>query len=253
MSTKVQLPTYLLKLKVRSEVAERTLEIRFERPAGMTFKAGQYMDLTLNTPPETDDEGNTRSFSINSSPDDPELIFTTRLRDSAFKRVLRAMPLGTEVTLDGPFGDFTLHNNPARTAVLLAGGIGITPFRSIVRRSAHEHLPHRILLFYANRRPEDAPFLDEFRGLEHENPHFTFVPTVTQIKASRLPWAGEVGRISQELIGKYLKSDPPSEHRLVGPMYYIAGPPGMVLGLRTILNQAGVNDDDIRTEEFLGY
>ncbi len=123
LSSEAKWPVYSLKLKRPSEVAERTLEFRFEKPAGMTFKAGQFMDLTLLDPPETDTEGNTRGFSINSAPDAPELTFTTRLRDTAFKRVLQAMPLGTEV-------------NASRPAVLLAGGIGITPFCSMVRRAA---------------------------------------------------------------------------------------------------------------------
>src|SRR5688500_18366589 len=118
------------------------------------------MDITLIAPPETDAEGNTRGFSINSAPDDSELVFATRLRDTAFKRVLATMPLATAVKAEGPFGSFTLHNDPRRPAVLLAGGIGVTPFRSIARRAARGMLPHRILLFYANKRPEDAPFLD---------------------------------------------------------------------------------------------
>ncbi len=253
MSTEAKWPIYSLKLKKRCEVAERTLEFQFERPAGMTFKAGQFMDLTLIDPPETDAEGNARGFSINSAPDDRELTFTTRLRNTAFKRVLRTMPLGTEVKVEGPFGNLTLHNNSSRPAVLLAGGIGITPFRSIVRRAAHEKLPHRIFLFYANRRPEDAPFLDEFRDLARENPNFTFIPTMTQMSASHLDWNGETGRIDQELILKHLQGNPPPGRDLTGPIYYVAGPPQMVAGLHAMLNQAGIDDDDIRTEEFTGY
>ncbi len=253
MTIEAKWPVYSLKLKSRSEVAERTLELRFDRPEGMTFKAGQFMDLTLIDPPETDAEGNTRGYSINSAPDDPELMFTTRLRDTAFKRVLRTMPLGTEVKVEGPFGNLTLHNNARRPAILLAGGIGITPFRSIVRWAAHQKLPHRIFLFYANRRPEDAPFLDELGGLARENPRFTVIPTMTKMSDSRRPWNGETGYITHELIEKYLKRGPSPGQELSGPIYYIAGPPAMVAGLRTMLNQAGVDDDDIRTEEFTGY
>src|SRR5437016_7613197 len=128
MTSEAKWPIYSLKLKTRSEVAERTLEFRFDKPAGMTFKAGQFMELTLIDPPETDAEGNTRGFSINSAPDDPELTFTTRLRDTAFKRRLQTMPLGAEIKVEGPFGNLTLHNDPSRPAVFLAGGIGITPF-----------------------------------------------------------------------------------------------------------------------------
>jgi ferredoxin-NADP reductase len=253
MTTEAKWPVYSLKLKSRSEVAERTLEFRFDKPVGMTFKAGQFMDLTLIDPPETDAEGNTRGFSINSAPDDPELMFTTRLRDTAFKRVLRTMPLGTEVKVEGPFGNLRLHNNASRPAVLLAGGIGVTPFRSIARWAAHERLPHRILLFYANRRPEDAPFLDELGGLARENPSFTVIPTMTQMSKSRQQWEGETGYITHALIEKYLKRGPSSGTELSGPIYYIAGPAAMVAGLRTTLNKAGVDDDDIRIEEFTGY
>jgi ferredoxin-NADP reductase len=253
MTAEAKWPVYSLKLKSRSEVAERTLEFRFDKPEEMLFKAGQFMDLTLIDPPETDAEGNTRGFSINSAPDDPELIFTTRLRDTAFKRVLRTMPLGTEVKVEGPFGNLTLHNNAGRPAILLAGGIGITPFRSIVRWAAHQKLPHRILLFFANRRPEDAPFLDELDGLARENLRFTVIPTMTKMSDSRRLWNGETGYITHELIEKYLKGGPPPGRELAGPIYYMAGPPAMVAGLRTMLNQAGVDDDDIRTEEFTGY
>jgi ferredoxin-NADP reductase len=256
MTTEVNWPIYSLKLKSRAEVAERTLELRFEKPSEMTFKSGQFMDLTLIDPPETDAEGNTRGFSINNAPDDPELMFTTRLRDTAFKRVLQSMPLGTEVKVEGPFGNLTLHNNTSRPAVLLAGGIGITPFRSMVRRATHERLPHRIFLFYANRRPEDAPFLDEMRDLERANPKFTFVPTMTQMAGSHVPWTGDTGYLDHDTISKYVgggtEGTSPGEI-LAESIYYIAGPPRMVAGLRTMLNKSDIDDDDIRTEEFTGY
>ena len=119
-----------------------------------------------------------------------------------------------------------------------------------MRRAAHEKLPHRIFLFYSNRRPEDAPFLDEFRCLARENPNFTFIPTMTQMSGSHLPWKGEIGYIDHPLIVKYLQSDTSS---VFDPIYYVAGPPAMVAGLRTMLNKAGIDDDDIRTEEFTGY
>jgi ferredoxin-NADP reductase len=177
-------------------------------------------------------------------------MFTTRLRDTAFKRVLQTLALGTEIKVEGPFGNLTLHNDAGRTAVLLAGGIGVTPFRSIVRWAAHQKLPHRILLFYANRRPEDAAYLDELRGLARDNPNFTFVPTMTRMKDSHLPWQGEVGYIDYERIEKYLQS---SGKKPTRPIFYTAGPAAMVAGLRAMLNQAGIDDDDIRSEEFTGY
>jgi len=237
---------YIAKLEGRHEVAERTMAFQFEKPAGFTFKPGQYMDITLVNPPETDREGNSRTFSIASAPQEETLMIATRLRGSAFKRVLRTIPLQSEVTIDGPFGNFQLHNNPARAAVFLAGGIGITPFRSIVVRAAKDALPHQIVLFYSNRRPEDAPFLDELLHLQKENANYRLVATMTDMAKSKRKWEGETGYIDSAMLEKYLKGVP-------APIYYIAGPPEMVSGLHSMLNAAGIDDDDIRLEDFAGY
>ncbi len=246
-------PTFTTKLKSRLEVAEQTMAFRFEKPANWTFKAGQFVDMALINPPETDTEGNTRGFSVASAPHEDFLMVTTRMRDTAFKRVLRTLPLDTQVKVEGPFGNLTLHNNVARPAVLLAGGIGVTPFRSIVFWAAKEKLKHRIFLFYSNRRPEDAAFLDELQSLERENPNYKCIPTMTEIEKSKRPWQGEVGQVGYELISKYLKAVTSPALYTAGPIYYIAGPPGMVSVLRTMLANSGVDDDDIRVEEFTGY
>jgi ferredoxin-NADP reductase len=246
MSTSTASPVTLSKLLSRHEVAERTMAFRFEKPSNWTFKAGQALDMTLLKPSETDAEGNTRTFSIASGPHEETLMVATRMRDTAFKRVLNTMPLGSAVKIEGPFGDLTLHNNVKRTAVFLAGGIGITPFRSMVFRAAKEKLPHRIFLFYSNRRPEDAPFLDELQALEKENPNYKLVASMTDMAKSHQSWNGEVGQIDKEMLGRYLQD-------AVSPIYYIAGPPEMVKGLHTMIHEAGVDDDDVRAEEFAGY
>ena len=246
MSTLAPSPITLSKLVSRQEVAEHTTAFRLERPANWKFKAGQALDLTLLNPPETDAEGNTRTFSIASAPHEATLMVATRMRDTAFKRVLKTIPLGTAVKVEGPSGDLTLHNNAKRAAVLLAGGIGITPFRSMVFRAASEKLPHRIFLLYSNRRPEDAPFLDELLTLEKENPNYELIATMTEMAKSQRSWQGETGQIDQAMLSRHLKD-------AVSPVYYIAGPPEMVSGLHTMLNEAGADDDDIRTEEFSGY
>ena len=116
----------------RTEVAEGTMLFHFEKPGGFLFKAGQYIDLTLLGPEPGSSNGLTHTFSIASSPFAEELVVTTRMRDSVFKRALSALPIGEEVRIAGPMGSFTLHNNTARPAVLLAGGIGIAPFLSIL-------------------------------------------------------------------------------------------------------------------------
>jgi ferredoxin-NADP reductase len=110
-------------------------------------------------------DGNTRTFFIASPPFENELVFTTRIRDTAFKRSLKKVPRATEVKIGSAAGSFTLHKNRAKPAVFLAGGIGITPFLSIVRQADRDRLPHKLYLFYSNRRPEDAAFLDTLQTL----------------------------------------------------------------------------------------
>ena len=246
MSTAATSPGFICKLKDRKEVAEGTMSFRFEKPSGWAFKAGQYLDMTLLDPSETDSEGNVRSFSIASAPHEETLMVATRMRDTAFKRVLRTMPLGTAVKIEGPSGDLILQNDSTRAAVFLAGGIGITPFRSIVHWAAKEKLPNRIVLFYCNRRPEDAPFLAELQSLESDNPKYKLIASMTEMEKSHRPWDGETGLINQEMLGRHLKG-------ATGPIYYIAGPPTMVKGLHEMLSKVGTIDEDIRAEEFGGY
>ncbi len=246
MNVEASSTTYQVKLIDRHEVADETMAFRFERPAHFMFTPGQFMDMTLVNPPETDAKGNRRTFSIASSTEEESLTVATRLRNTAFKRVLRIMPLGTEVAIEGPFGDLVLHTDATRPAVFLAGGIGITPFRSILLHAANAKLPHRMVLLYSNRRPEDAAFLDELESLQRENPRYMFVATMTQAEHSYRSWQGERGAVNQRMLVKFVKN-------LIGPIYYLAGPPGMVSGLRTVLKETGVKNEDIRAEDFFGY
>ena len=237
---------YNVRLKARQEIASGTMAFHFEKPIGFTYKAGQFCDLTLVNPPETDAEGNTRGFTLASAPCEGDLMVATRMRDTAFKRALKTMELGTELTLDAPYGSFTLHSDANIPAVFLSGGIGVTPVRSIVLQAAHDKLPHTIVLFDSNRRLEDAAFLDEFMKAQEENPNFTFVGTMTEMEKSKDEWSGETGYISKAMIAKSVAD-------LSLPIFYISGPRAMVAAMRKVLEDAGVRDDKIRTEEFSGY
>ena len=230
----------------REEIAHDTMAFYFDKPAGFDFRAGQAIDLTLIEPPETDGEGNTRTFSIASAACDAQLMVATRMRDTAFKRVLKTVALGTAVKLDGPSGSFTLHKNQAKDGVFLGGGIGIAPFLSIIRQAASDKLAQQLYLFYSNRRPEDAPFVDALQDCARQNPNFHFVPTMTNLEASKQAWTGEMGKITVGMVSKHVRT-------LKGPIYYVAGPPGMVTAMRQMLAGGGVDEDDIRTEEFAGY
>lgn len=239
---------YQSRLLGRTEVAEGTMAFRFEKPRGFIFTPGQYIDLTLpgSKSEYAPSDTVTHTFSIASSPLDDGLLLTTRMRDTLFKRIISTFPIGTMVKIEGPMGSFSLHNNTARPAVFLAGGIGIAPFLSMLTYAAEEKLHHHIVLFYANRYLKDAAFIDALWRLETANPRFRFVPTLTRITSEDGDWKGKTGHISSEMLLTRVKA-------LRGPIYYIAGPPTMVASARQTLSAAGIDDDDIRTDEFAGY
>jgi len=237
---------YKVKLTEKREVAEGTMAFHFEKPEGFVYKAGQFAECTLINPAETDAEGNTRLFSFASAPYENELMFATRMRDTAFKRVLKAMELGTELSLNAPHGSFTLHEDMCFPAVFLTGGIGVTPVRSIVLQAMHDDLPHRVLVFYSNRGPEDAAFLDELMECQDSNPNYTLIGTMTEMEKSNREWHGETGFIDKAMLLKFMSD-------LTLPIYYVDGPPAMVKAMRQLLSEAGVDKGNIRTEEFSGY
>src|SRR5579872_7170649 len=195
---------HMVKLIGHEKVANGTMAFHFEKPAGFLYKAGQFADFTLINPPETDAEGNIRGFSLASAPYEKDLEIATRMRDTAFKRVMKELPDGTQLKLDAPYGSFTLHKNAAIPAVFLTGGIGITVVRSILLEAIHQAVPRRLVLFYANRRPEDAAFLADLRTVATQNPQVTFVPTMTKMDHSRKAWAGETGYITKAMLERYL-------------------------------------------------
>src|SRR5688572_26621789 len=158
------MPSYQVSLAGREQVAEGTVAFRFEKPAGFSFNAGQAVVLELLDPPTADGQKR-RTFSLVSAPFESELVIATRMRDTAFKRALNALPDGASMKLIGPLGQFTLAD-AARPAVFIAGGIGITPFLSMLREAARGRSPQPLLLLYSNRRPEDAAFLGELQDLE---------------------------------------------------------------------------------------
>ena len=218
----------------------------FEKPAGFDFIAGQYVTISLINPPETDDEGDSRFFSLITAPYENCLGVATRMRDTAFKRVLKNLTIGSEIMIDGPDGSFCLRKDAYKPAVFLIGGIGITPVFSILKNAAYEKLPHKLFLFYSNKRPEDAAFLKELQNLENENPNFKLIATMTEMEKSKQAWLGETGFINKEIIQKYIGN-------LNSPIYYMSGPPMMVKAMIELAEKIGISNDNIKFEEFAGY
>ena len=191
-----------VKLLKKCSIAKDTMAFHFSTPTNFEFRAGQAADFKLIDPPETDEEGNTRAFSLAHAPCEPDLVAATRMRDTAFKRVLRDLPIGTDVELDGPWGDFTLHKTESTPAVFIIGGIGVTPVRSMVAQATQDKTAHQITLLHASDTPDDLPFKDDFNQLAKDNPRFRYIATASESAPD--DWQGERGRVDAEMLKKYV-------------------------------------------------
>ncbi|MGH8311004.1 MAG: ferric reductase-like transmembrane domain-containing protein, partial [Steroidobacteraceae bacterium] len=229
-------------------LASGVTRLEIERPLGFFYAPGDYVFLCLSRIARHE----WHPFTLTSAPEDPERLsvhvrslgnWTAAVRERT-PELLRGAD-EVQAYVDGPYGTASRHLLDAPHAVAVAGGIGVTPFMSIVRHAAHEKLPHSIVLMCSNRKPEDAPFLEELQQLEQKRRgNFRLLATMTG--AADPQWRGHVGTINAELI-----------HAVVTPttlpVFYIAGPPAMVAAMRGVLNGMGVEDDDIRSEDFTGY
>jgi len=241
------MPRFASRLIERHEVADGTMAFAFERPASFNFTAGQFLTLTLPEPLYNDARGNRRTFSIATPPQETGFLqIATRMTGSALKRSLVEMPLGAPVSIFGPAGYFTLHADAAVPAVFIAGGIGITPFRSMVLDAASRQLSHRFTLIYSNRTPEGAAFYDELARVAEKNANLRYLPTMTKMNGSRLPWNGERRLVNAQFLRDYISD-------MTGPIFYVAGPPGLVAAMAKTVLDAGADPAYIRSEEFEGY
>src|SRR5918996_2105891 len=232
-------------VKEKREVAKGTLLVVFDLLGQeVDFRPGQYFWVTLVDPPYDDEKGPRRHITVVTSPNERGVLgLCTRLRDSAFKRSLSDLPVGAPVEVEEPKGAFVLPEGTDRPYVFVAGGIGITVFRSMLRYIAEEELPHRVTLVYSNRDRESAAFLDELLELERAVPNLRVVLTMTDDPA----WEGETRRIDADLLRDHL------DEELGSFTYLVAGPPAMVEAIEETLRGAGVADEHIQPERFSGY
>jgi ferredoxin-NADP reductase len=233
------------KVKETREVAKGTLLVVFDLLGReIEFKAGQYFWVELLNPPYLDEKGARRHISVVTSPTERGVLgLCTRLRDSAFKRSLAELEVGDEVEVEEPKGDFVLPEETDRPYVFIAGGIGITVFRSMLRCIADKGLPHQVTLVYSNRDRESAAFLGELTELDDANPNIRLVATMTEDPE----WEGEKRRIGPELLRDHLEGD------LNAYTYLAAGPPAMVEAMVEMLAAAGVPEAQVRPARFSGY
>jgi ferredoxin-NADP reductase len=236
---------YEAKLIGRERLAGGVAIFRFEKPEAFQFTAGQWCLLTLPAMGFEDDRGLKRPLSIASSPLEKELIFATKLSDSAFKRTMAEMQPGTAITLGSPMGTLVLPTETATPVVFLAGGVGITLFRSMCRYAADAKTGHLITLFYSSKTPEETLFLEELMEIPDENEGISVVITMTRAPEDPASWTGMRGRLDGETIKELC---PVWENSL----YYVAGPPVMADAMKQTLATMNVPADRIKTELFAG-
>jgi ferredoxin-NADP reductase len=233
------------RIKEKRDVAKGTLMVVFDLLGEeVDFRPGQYFWVTLLDPPYDDEKGPKRHISVVTSPTERGVLgLATRIRDSAFKRSLVELSEGAEVEVEQPKGSFVLPEETDRIYVFIAGGIGITVFRSMLRYIADKGLPHRVTLVYSNRDRESTAFYDELRELEAANPNLDVVITMTEDPG----WEGETRRIDADMLRDHLGEE------LDSYTYLVAGPPAMVDGVAEALQGAGIPEDQVRPARFSGY
>lgn len=223
---------------------------------GLDYAAGQYAYFKLDGV-GGDPKGDVRHFSIASSPTEQGyLLISTRIRDSPYKQRLASLEKGAKITAWGPEGEFVLPSDHSRPVVFLSGGIGVTPFRSMIKYATDRQLPIKITMFDSNRNAESILYRGEFDGWASQNMNLKLVYTVTEEgeekqEASRAPngWTGERGRIDRQMLERHLARD-----EISSALFYICGPPSMLKAMQRLLQEGmQVQKDRIKVEAFTGY
>ena len=233
------------RIKEKREVAKQTLLVKFDLLGEeVDFLPGQYFWVTLPDIGYEDERGLRRHITVVTSPNERGVLgLCTRLRDSAFKRTLADLEVGAEVDVEHPKGDFVLPSETDRPYVFIAGGIGITVFRCMLRYIVEEGLPHRVTLVYSNRDRESAAFLDELAEIEGDDKNIHVVLVMTDDPG----WEGENRRIDADVLPDHLEGE------LTDYVFLVAGPPGLVDAMEATLLGAEIPEEQIRPARFSGY
>ena len=235
----------VLKLKEKNRIAPDTYEFIFPAPRRFSFVPGQYMEWTL-AHPDTDDRGNRRYFTLASSPGERNLRLGVKFnpKSSTFKKALLAMDKDTEIVASQLAGDFVLPDDPQQKVVLIAGGIGVTPFRSMIKSLLDSRQRRPITLFYSATTLNDFVYKDVFDRAQYE----LGIKTIYSVTDnSNLPslWSGKVGRVSAEMI----RAAVPDYRNC---LFYISGSRSMLDSLTNTLHKLGVASYQVKTDYFAG-
>ena len=257
MSTPDRFPTRLL---ARTPIAEDTVAFDLERPDNFHFEAGQFVSVRLADFTATGSDDGERMLSIASTPHEPRLTFAMRMRDTPFKRRLGDCELGTPLIISAPMGDFVLPEDVGKPLVMIAGGIGITPFYSMLNTLRHRvgqglAVPP-VTLVYGNRTPASTSWRDALERMTNTLPNFQLIhvfgqdnaptpagvaPTGSQTANPRV----RTGLVTTEVI-REIEAWRESH-------YFVVGPVAMVAVMQDCLDDCGIPPEQVTIEFFAGY
>ena len=226
----------------RREVAQDTMAFRFHvNGHAPSFRPGQACHVTLP-------DGQTHQFAIASSPTNGRTVMiAARMRDTPFKETLRDLPFGAAVHIGPASGSFTLPEDATTPVLFLAGGIGITPFRSMLKSMVDTGDRRPVTLLYSNPTPQATAFLDELEAWK-ASLDLTLVPTITKPETGGAEWKYEEGRIDAAMVQRHVRPD-----LLARAMVYVSGPPQMVQDMTAVVRSLGVRSANLKLDEFRGY
>ena len=212
---------------------------RFARPHRFSYKPGQFAFVTV----EVAGQKIRKPLTLSSSPTELDHIeFTKKLTGHPFSDGLEALKIGDAVRLDAPYGNFALDGRFSRVA-MLAGGIGITPMRSMCKYCTDRNRDAVVALLYANNAEMDVVFRWELEEMVKQNRNLKVVFTLSEAGPD---WKGHTGRIDVDMIREEVPD-------FLTAIFYVCGPPAMVDVMRTVLRDLGTSMDSIKTEDLIGY
>lgn len=231
--------SYWVKLLEKKEIALGTWAFYFDKPADFTFSAGQFTTMHVNI---SNGKRDSRDMTIASSPLDEELCIVTKIGEqrSQFKQALFELPIGQTVTLSKPAGGFILRKE-STPYIFLAGGIGITPFYSMLKFAWQTDMMIPLRLFVSFSSQEESIFYEELQRMQKNSLHVVY-----SLTNPSNGWCGETGRISEKMIEKYIQD-------IANTIFMIAGPVEMVDEMQSMLLEMGVVQENIRIDYFTGY
>ena len=226
---------------------------REDKLTPLNYTAGQFAFFDIGGV-YNDPKGPIRHFTISSSPTENFIMFSTRIRESPYKKRLSTLEEGSRVKVRGPEGQFILHEDYSKPAVFLSGGIGVTPFRSMIKYATDKQLPLKIVMFDSNRNRENILFNKDFDEWTKINKNLKIIYTISEDEqqpssSTANDWKGEYGRIDKAMILKYLDTN-----MLDNSIFYICGPPSMLKAMESLLqDNLEIPKERIKVEEFTGY